>query len=133
MNERAVWEGTASELLAELKQAAELGLNIDTKDRSWPKAANSLTKRLNVLKPNLRRIGILIDSGKDAKGRSLIIRKANIGDDTHDDMDGRKNRIVIEKTNNSRHYDDMDGYDGCFPLLKQKNYIDIPLDEQEYP
>lgn len=72
MSERDVWQGSASELLAELNLRADQ-LIVDKKDRAWPKRAHSLSRRLNEIKPNLEEVGIKISSGRDNIGRSHII------------------------------------------------------------
>ena len=54
MKDRNGWQGSAAELLNELEFIAE-DLHINVKDQSWPKAGNILTRKLNILKPNLRK------------------------------------------------------------------------------
>jgi hypothetical protein len=55
-----LWKGTATELLADLESvAAELKIN--THHKPWPKAPNTLSRRINEVKTNLREIGITID------------------------------------------------------------------------
>jgi hypothetical protein len=71
------WRGTMSELLAKLEQAADV-LKINRHSKSWPKAPNSLSRRINEVKTNLREIGILIDNGlRDSKTKvkTIEIRK----------------------------------------------------------
>jgi hypothetical protein len=72
-----LWKGTATELLADLESvAAELKIN--TRHKTWPKAPNSLSRRINEVKTNLREIGIVIDSGaRDSKTKvkTIEIRK----------------------------------------------------------
>jgi hypothetical protein len=72
-----LWKGTASELLAELDQVAD-DLKINKHAKSWPKAPNSLSRRIKEVKTNLREIGIIIDGYvKDQKTnvRGIEIRK----------------------------------------------------------
>lgn len=55
-----LWKGTATELLADLESvAAELKIN--THHKPWPNAPNTLSRRINEVKTNLREIGITID------------------------------------------------------------------------
>ena len=78
MDSREEWEGTATELLNELEQIAEEILKIKTKNnRSWPAAPNSLSRRLNEVKTNLRQIGIIIERPVDSRTntRKIEIRK----------------------------------------------------------
>jgi hypothetical protein len=71
------WEGTATELLSELEGvAAELKIN--THGKSWPKSANSLSRKVNLIKTNLREIGIQLDKcylDENKKSRGIKIRK----------------------------------------------------------
>lgn len=63
------WSGSTTELLHRL-QVIAMDLKIDIhKDNSWPKAANSLSFRLNEIKPNLREIGIQILETKNSRSR----------------------------------------------------------------
>jgi hypothetical protein len=75
------WKGTTSELLAELEQAADV-LKINRHSKSWPKAPNSLSRRINEVKTNLREIGILIDNSaaRDSKTKvkTIEIRKVSL-------------------------------------------------------
>ncbi|MFL6421685.1 MAG: hypothetical protein ACJ71P_20080 [Nitrososphaeraceae archaeon] len=55
-----LWTGTATELLAGLEETA-VRLKINIHNKSWPKAPNSLSRRINEIKTNLREIGIMMD------------------------------------------------------------------------
>ena len=81
MENRDNWEGTATDLLAELETvAAELKIN--TNQKSWPKAPNTLSRRLNEVKTNLREIGITIDKcfiGDKGKARGIKVCKDTVG------------------------------------------------------
>jgi hypothetical protein len=74
------WKGTMSELLTELEQAADI-LKINRRSKSWPKAPNSLSRRIKEVKTNLREIGIVIDnsSPRDSKTKvkTIEIRKVS--------------------------------------------------------
>ena len=75
-NHTREWSGTATELLDTLEGVA-VDLKINTKTKFWPKAPNSLSRRLNEIATPLKDIGIEIefrvnDSGK---ARTIIIRK----------------------------------------------------------
>src|SRR5215212_285555 len=77
MDSRTEWEGTATELLNDLGTVAE-SLKIKTKTNGlWPGAPNSLSRRLNEVKTNLREIGIIIDRPVDiiTNTRKIEIRK----------------------------------------------------------
>ena len=67
MNSRTGWEGTATELLNQLEEVAD-SLKIKTKSNTlWPSASNSLSRRLNEVKTNLREIGIIIERPVDTR------------------------------------------------------------------
>jgi hypothetical protein len=77
MNSRTGWEGTATKLLDELEPAAE-NLKIKTKNnRLWPSGPNSLSRRLNEVRTNLREIGIIVERPVDTttNTRKIEIRK----------------------------------------------------------
>jgi hypothetical protein len=77
MDSRTRWIGTATELLNELEPVAE-SLKIKTKNnRYWPSAPNSLSRRLNEVKTNLREIGIIVERPVDTttNTRKIEIRK----------------------------------------------------------
>ena len=90
MSDKTNWSGTPTQMLGELKELAAGfdGMKIDINhDRSWPKNASNLTKRLNELKTNLENIGIKLWSDKENKKRIIRIEKVNdeiIGGDTRD-------------------------------------------------
>jgi hypothetical protein len=68
------WIGTATELLDELEQVAET-LKIKTKNnRAWPSAPNSLSRRLNEVKTNLREIGIIIERPTDSVTNTRLVK-----------------------------------------------------------
>lgn len=71
------WIGSASQLYIEL-EARAASLNISTRDRAWPKSASSLSRRLNLIKTNLREIGIELDKcylDDNRRSRGVKIRK----------------------------------------------------------
>ena len=72
MDDRETWEGSPSELLADLNRVAE-EQKIDTR-RPWPKAAHILTRRLNEVRPNLQDAGVSI-TGRHSGDRSITIRR----------------------------------------------------------
>lgn len=73
MDGRTEWSGTTSTLWNELQTVAEK-IRVDVKAKSWPKAANALTRRLNQTKSNLADAGIKFIDGHDSTtNKSLII------------------------------------------------------------
>ncbi len=70
METRTEWRGTASALLEELEGIAG-SERINTKAKGWPKAANSLSRKLNELKTTLQAAGVDVSRGK--QDQKLII------------------------------------------------------------
>jgi DNA polymerase, archaea type len=63
------WEGSTSEVYEKLNKIAQ-AYKIDTANNSWPKAANSLTKRLRPILSNLREgLGINVVISRQTTGR----------------------------------------------------------------
>ena len=72
------WEGTPQDLYRELNLIAQTD-NLNTRTREWPKAANSLTRRLNVIAPDLQAIGIYIKTGgRTGERRKVTIHRATV-------------------------------------------------------
>lgn len=73
MNDKETWSGTATVLLAELEIAASK-LRIDTvKDKSWPKGANVLSRRLTEIRVDLEKAGISISTTENTKTKTKTI------------------------------------------------------------
>jgi hypothetical protein len=85
MGSREEWIGTATELLTELGEVAET-LRINTKNRNsdnnssrqWPGAPNSLSRRINEVKTNLRQIGIIIERPIDTRTNTKLVKICKI-------------------------------------------------------
>ena len=73
MDKQDPWEGRPTDLLQGLLELANAE-GIDANARSWPKAANALTRRLNEVKTNLQDAGIHITHRKSGP-RTITIRK----------------------------------------------------------
>jgi hypothetical protein len=74
MYDRSEWQGTASDLLIELKRTAEK-FEIDiNKDKSFPLKENALSRKINLIKPNLGKENIKIVNKKGMQ-REIIISK----------------------------------------------------------
>lgn len=82
MESREEWRGTASDLLRELTIHAT-SHQVDTFEKYWPKASNTLMRRLNELKVNLRQVGISITS-IPGNTREVILSKVKSGTDDTD-------------------------------------------------
>jgi len=68
------WKGTASELLDDLNSNLSSGNLVNTFEQYWPKSSNNLMKRLNVIKPNLKEIGIIFNSVSDGRKKVITIK-----------------------------------------------------------
>lgn len=89
------WEGTASELLAELEKVAD---DKAQKSKSWPKSAHALTRRLNRLCNFLRAVGIdLVTNARTTKGsRAVIIKEIDAIEPGFDAIPGEFEAISDE-------------------------------------
>jgi hypothetical protein len=65
------WEGTATELLAEL----ENGCGDKIRHKWWPASPQGLSGMLWRLSPTLRKVGISVERGRTSKGRGIILAK----------------------------------------------------------
>jgi len=75
MEDKSEWQGTSSSLLSELKKIATLqGVNVD-KEKGFPKAANTLSRQLNLIKPNLLEGGISFSRGEGNNQRLIFLQK----------------------------------------------------------
>ncbi|HEX2014118.1 MAG TPA: hypothetical protein VLA68_02715 [Nitrososphaera sp.] len=69
--EKKSWQGSPQELLEQLAIIAE-AFKMDTTHRHWPKAPNSLSRRLNLIKSNLLDgLGIKVDIGRLTTGEKV--------------------------------------------------------------
>lgn len=105
------WEGTASELLAELNSKADE----DTRRlKAWPKAPNRLSGALKRLAPNLRAAGVIVGWPNRGPNRRLIHLERAEGehqDNEHLEGSSELSSIVmpmINKTNEMTIHDDHD-------------------------
>jgi hypothetical protein len=69
------WRDTPTGLLRELSLQAAFE-HIDTTEKYWPKASNSLSRKLNELSPSLKKMGILVTI--NTKGTERYIELKNI-------------------------------------------------------
>lgn len=129
MDGRDYWEGEPSELLAKLEALAhELGINLEA--REWPRAANVLTRRLNVLSANLLAAGVKLSTGTEKKRRRICLRRVVGGSlEVGDGRDGIKvEPSPIPSPRDTSVYagnDDGDDRDGIFPTLGGRDRREI--------
>ena len=146
MNEKETWAGTATVLLGELENAAGK-LRIDTvKDKSWPKGANVLSRRLTEIKVDLESAGISISTTENTKTKTKTIVLCKIQPEQPEQPDGQKSRLkfiyssgATESSNKvlpdkssaktpqigaQKHDSDDSGDSGCFfKGLRQKRSL----------
>jgi hypothetical protein len=70
MADRALWTGTASDLLSSLSEAVDERI---AKAKTWPENARALSGRLRRAATFLRKIGIETSFGRQGRGRTRII------------------------------------------------------------
>lgn len=70
LEDRTVWQGTASELHERLSGLAE-SRHVSTRGKGWPQGAHILSRRLNEATPSLGAIGIRVTSWRE-KGRRVV-------------------------------------------------------------
>jgi hypothetical protein len=76
MEDKPFWKGAPSDLLEELKSVAGIDLKINVeKEKSFPKAANALTRKLNQLKQNLEEAGIVMQRDDSSNRRKILLQK----------------------------------------------------------
>ncbi|MPZ05719.1 MAG: hypothetical protein GEU26_04765 [Nitrososphaeraceae archaeon] len=99
------WEGTATELLAELETIAATQLRINTKTKLWPKRPNILTRRINEVRTNLREIGITIEkftiNTKTGLGGLRISKQSSESSDSSEIQNYAQNKPRISDDNRS--------------------------------
>lgn len=79
MADRDGWDGTPADLLEALRHVAAQEA-INTFARTWPNSAEALSKRIKLVRSNLRDSGIEVESYREAGGirqRKLAIRKTS--------------------------------------------------------
>lgn len=69
------WQGTASMLLKALNTMVMNRGELIKEKYGWPKSANALSGKLRRLAPNLRRVGLEIDSGRTNSGSKITISR----------------------------------------------------------
>jgi primase-polymerase (primpol)-like protein len=88
-----MWKGTASELLDELKKHAPFA-HVDIYEKYWPKAPQTLSRALNILKVTLREadLAISISAGKK---RQITIEKISERERLKKEAEIRENEIFL--------------------------------------
>jgi hypothetical protein len=124
MEKRMAWSGTATELHHQLKDHAA-DLNIDTKDKQFPKDPRWLWRRLKEVEPNLSAIGIHMekDDSNHETGRQIKIYNSKVENEvseTESNFDVHNDRNV----QGNGHQDNTD--DILDKLLEDENLFTEP-------
>ena len=104
MHRRQTWEGSPSDLYGELlEKAKEMG--VSTRQKAWPKAPNTLLRRINELVPALMQLGYEFNETRDRTRKVTINTVATVvTDEVHKNNDGETPSI--------------DGYDDTDDILR---------------
>lgn len=81
------WEGTPSKLYDGLLETAKV-MNVNTRQKAWPKAPNTLIRRINELVPALLQLGYEISETRDNTRKvtiNTVVTDGTVGDDKNDD------------------------------------------------
>ena len=134
MEKTEEWTGRPAELLTRLVEVADKE-QIDVKAKLWPKGPQSLSRRLNEVKPNLGAVGIIITTGEHDGVRrairlyrentvntvipSAVVRDNDLGTDgmltVFDDTENTVKVSLASKSLQDNVPDDTDGIDGIIP------------------
>jgi DNA polymerase I len=114
-----LWNGTITELLDLLTKIAQDNLKIKISNgKLWPQAPNSLSRRINLIKADLRSIGILVEKdSSDKSNRQWTIRR--LTDINHDN-----NGIIIAAKNNILYQQQ---------IIRKQNYPKVEHISPEQP
>lgn len=119
------WEGKPSELLMRLVEVAG-NIGINTRSKSWPKAPNVLSRRLNELRPGLQTFGISIDRGRGDNKRFIKLIKISSESSSLNDeceKDSKEDSLELPKSiseEKSDNDDDDDIYDNISEESKEE-------------
>jgi hypothetical protein len=121
MDGKLLWEGSPSELYGKLLETAK-EMGVSTRQKSWPKAPNTLIRRINELVPALAQFGYEVVETRKNKTRIIRINTVttvtpekvheNDGNPSDDTSDGTEGRVPSPKndgkTRSSDNGDDSD-------------------------
>lgn len=112
-----LWNGTITELLDLLTKIAQDNLKIKTSNgKLWPQAPNRLSRRINLIKADLRSIGILVEKDSlDKSDRQWTIKRLVTNND---------NGIIIATRNNMLYQQQ---------IIRKQNYPKVEHISPEQP
>lgn len=89
MKTRECWEGTPTELKAELDVVA-IAMKVDVRAKAYPKAANALSRRIAALQATLKEVGINIATTQTSTQRKIKISRTTVNSDNIVNTDDKK-------------------------------------------
>ncbi|MSU54553.1 MAG: hypothetical protein EXS48_01800 [Candidatus Staskawiczbacteria bacterium] len=116
MENKDRWEDTATRLLAELNHVA-IQLGINNKSNIWPREANWVWRKINIVLVNLKAHGIIVSKSKHGK-RNITIEKVAKNGVT--DVSVVQSDKKVEDEPDSK--DSMDGTYGKYSILNGDYY-----------
>jgi len=122
LQDKKEWHGTPSELLGELEKIAG-DEKINVKSKSWPKAANSLTRRLNEAKTILNKTGIQIDKSKS--GNREIMLTPQYRNNTVQTVQSVQSQVA-QSLKDGRYVDGIDISEKIPSKGHNEDYVDTP-------
>jgi len=130
-NNNKEWRGSPTQLLKELeKEAAEL--KIDTNQKLWPRAPQSLTRRINEIKTNLEDEGVKINTDERTKeGRFITIRKDTDNIDTSSQNKSSNQNLVSQDSKIGDSKGDEKNSDFSSLSLKNKRMTIMTTDDSK--
>lgn len=113
-----LWSGTITELLDLLTKIAQDNLKIKTSNgKLWPQAPNSLSRRINLVKGDLRNIGILVEKDSlDKSNRQWTIRRFVTSEDNGITVVAARKNVLYQQA-----------------IVRKQNYTEVKHISPEQP
>jgi DNA polymerase elongation subunit (family B) len=119
-----LWNGTITELLDLLTKIAQDNLRIKTSNgKLWPQAPNSLSRRINLIRADLRSIGIIVEKDSLNKSdRQWTIRRFITNNNYN--YNNYNNNAIIASKNNILYQQ---------AIVRKQNYLKVEQISPEQP
>jgi hypothetical protein len=139
VTEQGSWSGSATVLLRALEHAADdaegrIGSDLRPlpaqvrRSEGWPKQPNNLAHDLRLLAPNLRRIGVEVEFGREGKARTRLITLRMVGSISTEDLaEGAQTTVRTVRTvrpGTDQQADAADAADAAMPTLAEAARMD---------
>lgn len=135
LEQRPEWEGTATELLAELGELA-VQHRVSTRSGLWPQAAHALSRRLNEVRPNLSAAGIDLELGREGHRRVILLRRvpiSSVTSVTSDTVSGETPGAVCDGIHGDDASPRLRGGRACPPAHQERSEGEGRCATQEAP